>query len=386
MELKNRFFQLPSQSFFLFGPRGTGKSTWLKRLFPKAIYVDFLSPDVYRTFSAKPERLKELIKGNPSEKTIIIDEIQKAPILLDVVHQVLEESKDLQFILTGSSAKKLKKQGVDLLAGRVLLKTLHPFMAAELGQDFQLEKALQYGMLPLVWGAKNPQEALGAYISLYLKEEVQMEGLVRNIGSFSRFLEAISFSQGAVLNTSQVARECQVERKTVEGYLGILEDLMLGFRLSLFRKRSKRYLSQHPKFYYFDAGVFRSTRPKGPLDTPEEIAGATLEGLVAQQLRAFIAYSSLGYELFFWRTKSGVEVDFVIYGADDFTAIEVKNSRTVHPKDLNGLLSFRQDYPQSKLLFLYRGKERLKIKDVFCLPCEEFLKNLVPGQRILPVY
>lgn len=378
MDLKNRFFHPPAESFFLFGPRGTGKSTWLKGHFKDALTVDLLSSENFRVYSAKPERIAELMNGNPRVKTIILDEIQKVPELLDMVHKLIESKKGVRFILTGSSARKLKRSGVDLLAGRALLKTMHPFMAAELGSDFHLASALKFGMLPLVLNSVNPEDVLKTYIALYLKEEVQMEGLVRNIGNFSRFLEAISFSHGSTLNTTQVASDCQVGRKAVEGYVEILEDLLLGFRISVFAKRAKRYLSQHPKFYYFDTGVFNSLRPQGPLDTPEQMAGAALEGLVAQHLRAFSAYSSNQQTLYFWRTKSGVEVDFIFYGGKIFWALEVKNTKAIRPQDLNGLLAFKEDYPEAELFLIYRGTERLKIKGVLCIPCEEFLKNLIP--------
>lgn len=381
MELKGRFFQEPQQSFFLFGPRGTGKSTWLKQHFHHAVYIDLLSPDEYRKFSAKPERLKEVIEAASASRVVIIDEIQRIPELLSVVHQLIENFKNVKFVLTGSSARKLKRTGVDLLAGRALLRTLHPFMAAEIGSAFDLEAALKQGLLPLVWSAQDPNEILKSYTTLYLKEEIQMEGLVRNIGNFARFLESISFSHGTVLNTSHVARDCQIGRKTVEGYVEILEDLLLAFRLKAFTKRAKRHLSLHPKFYYFDSGVFQSIRPRGPLDLPQEIGGSALEGLVAQHLRAWNAYSGDSHPLFFWRTKSGLEVDFIIYGPEFFWAIEVKNSMTIHPKDFNGLLSFQEDYPDAKLFLLYRGKERLKMKKVLCLPCEEFLKDLIPGMK-----
>ncbi|MBW1802646.1 MAG: DUF4143 domain-containing protein, partial [Deltaproteobacteria bacterium] len=273
--------------------------------------------------------------------------------------------------------------GVDLLAGRALIKTMHPFMAAELGGDFKLENALATGTLPLVTSSPDPDQVVKAYASLYLKEEVQMEGLVRNIGAFSRFLEAISFSHGAVLNVSDVSRDCQVERKTVEGYISILEDLLLGFRISVFSKRAKRHLSSHPKFYYFDAGVFRSLRPAGPLDAPQEIEGAALEGLVAQHLRAWNAYRGDVCSLYFWRTKAGNEVDFVFYGRDTFCAIEVKNTSRVHSKMLKGLLAFKEDYPEASLCLLYRGKERLKVKGILCLPVKEFLVNQRPDKPIL---
>ena len=382
MQMIDRLLDPGQNSFFLFGPRGTGKSTWIKKqYYAHAVYIDLLDPEQYRLFTARPERLIEVIEGNPGKRIIIIDEIQKVPQLLDVVHQQIESRGSLKFVLTGSSSRKLKRAGVDLLAGRAELKTMHPFMASELEDHFNLRKALDEGLLPLVYSKDNAAEILKSYGALYIREEVQMEGLVRNIGDFSRFLEAISFSHGSCLNSSEVARDCQVNRKTVEGYISILEDLLLSIRLPVFTKRAKRHMINHPKFYFFDAGVFKSFRPKGPLDYPEEIDGPALEGLILQHLRAFNAYSSNGNDLFFWRTKSGVEVDFIIYGPDDFTAIEVKNSQTIRRKDLKGLRSFKEDYPKAELLLLYRGKDRLKIQDVLCVPCEEFLRGLKPGRK-----
>jgi predicted AAA+ superfamily ATPase len=380
MELISRLFTAPKESYFLFGPRGTGKSTWLRQNYPDAIYIDLLDQEVFRKFLAGPERLGDVISGSSRTKTVILDEIQKVPSLLDEVHRLMESAvgRQVQFILTGSSARKLKRGGTDLLAGRAILKTLHPFMAAELGSKFQFVRSLEFGMLPLVLNSAEPTETLKTYASLYLREEVQTEGLVRNIGNFARFLEAMSFAHASLLNTSQVARECQINRKTVEGFIEVLEDLLLGFRLQVFTKRAQRKLVDHPKFYYMDAGVFRSLRPKGPLDSPEEIVGACLEGLVAQHLRAWIAYSKGATTLYFWRSRAGLEVDFIVYGEDTFLAIEVKRSRVVSSKDVRSLRAFREDYPQAKACLLYGGRERIMINDVLCLPCEEFLTNLVP--------
>jgi len=383
MEFVPRFLQDIGQNHFLFGPRGTGKSTWIENVLGDAVRIDLLDPEVFRAYSARPERLQEIAKAQKPGATIVIDEIQKVPQLLDVVHQLIEKQAGWRFVLTGSSARKLKRSGVDLLAGRAVIKTMHPFMAAELGGGFKLEDALATGTIPLVTSSPNPDQVVRAYASLYLKEEVQMEGLVRNIGAFSRFLESISFSHGAVLNVSDVSRDCQVERKTVEGYISILEDLLLGFRIPVFTKRAKRHLSSHPKFYYFDAGVFRSLRPAGPLDAPQEIEGAALEGLVAQHLRAWNAYGGDVCRLYFWRTKSGNEIDFVFYGRDTFCAIEVKNTARVHGKMLRGLLAFKEDYPEAKVFLLYRGNERLKVKGILCLPVGEFLINLRPTEPLL---
>ena len=380
MELASRFFNPPADHFFLLGPRGTGKTSWTRQRFPDALRLDLLDPETLRSMAARPERLREQVAASPGVKQVVIDEVQKLPELLDVVHWMIEEKGGVQFILTGSSARKLRRGGVNLLGGRAAQRTLHPFMAAEMGSVFRLEEALTTGMLPLVHGAVDPAEILRAYNGLYLREEVQAEGLVRNTGAFSRFLEAISFSQASVLNLANVARECQVNRKSVEGYIEILEDLLLAFRVPVFTRRAKRELAAHPKFFFFDAGVFRANRPTGPLDSPSDIDGAALEGLVAQHLRAWCDYSTGEHRLHFWQTRSKVEVDFVVYGADGLHAVEVKNSQQVRPEDLRGLRSFGEDYPESRRILLYRGKDRLLQNGVLCLPCEEFLKALVPNR------
>lgn len=374
-----RYFIPPADHFFLLGPRGTGK-TWLtQRLFPQALRVDLLEPETLRSLSARPERLRELIGARPEVRQVIIDEVQKLPALLEVVHLLIEAKQGVQFIFTGSSVRKLRRGGVNLLGGPAVQKSLYPFMAAELGPQFNLEEALRLGMLPIVRGGKAPEEILRAYNGLYLREEVQMEGLVRNVGNFSRFLEAISFSQAAVLNLANVARECHVNRKTVEGYLEILEDLLLAFRVPVFTRRAQRELAVHPKFFFFDAGVFRANRPSGPLDAPTAIDGAALESLVAQHLRAWCDYSDGNHQLYYWQTRSKVEVDFVVYGEDGLYALEVKNAAQVRPEDLRGLKNFGEDFPESRRLLIYRGRERFLRDGILCVPCEEFLLQLKPG-------
>lgn len=270
-----------------------------------------------------------------------------------------------------------------MLAGRAILRTMHPFMATELGALFDLERVLRIGMLPVVWDSNIPEEVLRTYAAMYLREEVQAEGLVRNIGLFSRCLEILSFSHGSVLNISNVSRECAVERKSVEGYVAILEDLLLAWRLPVFSRRASRALITHPKFYLFDAGVFQSLRPKGPLDQPGEIAGQALEGLVAQHLRAWVAYQRKDWMLYFWRTRSGVEVDFVVYGQDGIWALEVKNASESYDHDVRSLLAFREDYPQARVALLYRGRERIMRRNILCLPVEEFLRNLRPDGPLI---
>jgi predicted AAA+ superfamily ATPase len=382
MEFVPRFLQAPSSNFFLFGPRGTGKSSWLRRAFPEALRVDFLDEETWRTYQARPEHLAEVVRASPLDATIIVDEVQRVPAVLSTVHLLIEEAPTRRFILTGSSARKLKRSGVNLLGGRAVLRTAHPFVAAELGESFRLDEALQFGLVPLVVGSGAPAEVLRGYVALYLREEVQTEGLVRNLGGFARFLEAVAFSHGGVLNVANVARECQVERKVVEGYLGVLEDLLLAWLVPVFSRQARRVLSSHPKFFLFDAGVYRSLRRTGPLDRPGDVEGPALEGLVAQHLRAWCAYRGGDDTLSFWRTASGNEVDFVVYGPLTFCAIEVKNTTRVRPEDLRGLRAFREDYPTSTQILLYRGTESLDLDGIRCLPCERFLRALRPDTEL----
>jgi predicted AAA+ superfamily ATPase len=382
MEVVPRFFRFPSESAFVFGPRGSGKSTWLRHSLPDALWLNLLQPETYREMSARPERLRQLVEAS-SQRDVVIDEIQRVPELLNVVHDVIESDTSRRFLLTGSSARKLRRGGVDLLAGRALNLTMHPFMAAEV-PSFDLDRALEIGMLPLVVSSSDPMATLHAYATLYLDEEVKLEGWARDIGRFARFLETVTFSHGAVLNVANVAREVQAERNTISAYIDVLEDLLLAFRLPVFTRRAKRETTQQPKFYLFDAGVFRSLRPRGPLDRPSEIGGAALEGLVAQHLRAWMAYSSGDTKLFFWRTRAGVEVDFVVYGDLGFIAIEVQNSQTVRSTDLRPLRAFIADYPEAKALLLYRGKEELMIDGIRCVPVDTFLRGLTPFAKAVP--
>jgi predicted AAA+ superfamily ATPase len=250
-------------------------------------------------------------------------------------------------------------------------------MAAEV-PDFNLEHTLRRGLLPVVVDSTQPADVLEAYVTLYLEEEVRLEGWARNVGDFARFLETVSFSHAAVLNVNNVARECQIERKTAAAYIDVMEDLLLSFRLPVFARRAKRQTSAHPKFYLFDAGIYRALRPSGPLDRAEEIDGCALEGLVAQHLRAWIAYTGRDLELFYWRTRAGVEVDFVVYGRGGFWAVEVKNTATVRGQDLRALRTFRGDYQECLPVLVYRGRERLLIDDIPCVPAVEFLQRLGP--------
>ena len=382
MEVERKFFRFPSGHFFLFGPRGTGKTTWLRQAFPNAAWIDLLSPAHHRRFVARPERLRDVVAGASDAKDVVVDEVQRVSELLAVVHQLIEEPGCPRFVLTGSSSRKLKRTGVDLLAGRATLRLIHPFIAAELASRFDFDAAIAVGLIPLVWDAQDPPDTLDSYVGLYVQQEVQTEGLVRNVGAFHRFLEALSFAHGAPLNISNVARECAVSRKTVEGYVEIVEDLLLAFRVPVFTRRARRRVAAHPKFFFADAGIFRSLRPAGPLDRPEEVRGGALEGLVAQHLRAWIDYSGSASKLYCWRTRAGREVDFVIYGPDEFWALEVKHSRSARHSDLRHLRAFGSDYPAARLRMAYGGDESLDVGGIRCLPFVDLLRGIVPGRPL----
>lgn len=265
-------------------------------------------------------------------------------------------------------------------AGTSQANELHPFMAHELKEEFNLEDALTYGLLPARFDAENPTATLQGLICLYIEKEVFAKDLIRHREQFMRFLQAITFSHGTQLNIANVARECRVKRTTVNDWITLLEDLLICFQLHVFTQNAKQELCAHRKFYFFDAGVYRALQPTST-DNCESI-GPALEGLVAQHLVAWRDYTAEKHELNFWRTRLDKEVDFVLQGPHGFWAIDVKNSSFIRPKDLAGLHAFGKDYPEAKLILLYRGKEKLLKKNVLCLPCEEFLKKLCPEKPL----
>jgi len=368
----------------LLGPRGTGKSTWLIHAFPKAVRLDLLFPNEERMFLAQPERLRAIVEEIPEGGVCIVDEIQRVPGLLPVIHSLIEEKRKLQFILTGSSARKLRREVGNLLGGRALLRYMTPFLASELGDAFTLRKALSVGLIPMIWDSPDPLEKVRNYVGVYLKEEVQAEGLVRQIGDFARFMEIASFSQGNLWNSTQIARESQVKRQTVDNYLLILEDLFLAFTLPVFTRRAQRALVSHSKFYYFDVGVYRSLRPSGPLDLEAEMEGPAYETLVAQHLRAWVQSQKESYQFTYWRTRTGLEVDFVIYGPEGFWAIEVKRGGEPSPQDMRGLQAFRVEFPEASCFLIYGGKHRISYRDFQCIPIEEFLRSVRFDKRLFP--
>ncbi len=361
------------QSYFIFGARGTGKSSWLNLNFKQVNFVNLLEDETFNLLNASPGRLSSFIQD--PKKPVIIDELQKIPHLLDEVHRLIESQK-LKFILTGSSARKLRRQGVNLLAGRALTYHMHPLTCVELGRDFDLKKQLKFGCLPMAVTSFEPKKFLQSYVRTYIKEEVQLEGLTRNIAAFSRFLEAASFSQAAPLNVTKVAAECSVERKVVEDYFSILRDLLLSFELPIFSKKAKRELIAKSKFYFFDSGVFNAIRKRGPLDSDAEINGFAFETLVVQNIRALNDYCDWDYELFYWHTRKHEEIDLVLYGPRGLIAIEIKSSARIRPDDVKGLKIFGEDYPMAKKLLIYGGNERKTIDGIEMIPAEIFFKEI----------
>lgn len=368
----SRMFHYPKDnSFFLLGPRGTGKSFFIRHEFKTGIYINLLEDQVYQSLLANPSRLESLIPKKHRD-WIVIDEIQKIPALLDEVHRLIEEKKH-KFVLTGSSARKLRRSGANLLAGRAFSQRAYPLTAFELKSQFDIFKALKYGLLPKAYLEKNAKNYLASFVTTYLKEEIQQEGLVRNMGAFARFLEAASFSQGQILNHSNVAADCSVERKTVANYFQILDDLLLSHTLPVFAHHSKRELIKHNKFYFFDVGVFRQIRPRGPLDSENEISGAAVETLVLQELLARNEYQEWDYKIYFWHTRDHLQVDFILYGPRGLMAIEVKSGSRWREQDIDALLEYKKDYPKAKLILVYGGDKKDFFKNVQIVPLKDFL-------------
>lgn len=372
----------PKESYFLFGPRGTGKSTWLINQYPKARRIDLLLAEEERRLLSYPERIRREVETMMPGSVLILDEIQRVPRLLPEIHALIEEKRGIQFILTGSSARKLRRSSSDLLGGRAEVMQMGPFIASELGSEFNLSKALRTGMIPLVWCSTDPQDRLKNYLQLYVKEEVQAEGLVRKIGDFSRFLEVASFSCASLWTATDIGREANIKRSTINNYFQILEELFLSFSLPVFSKKAKRRLVSHSKFYFFDVGVYRFLRPQGILDNTAEIEGVALETLVAQHLRSWVFSQNHPHSFCFWRTQTKLEVDFVIYGPKGFWAIEVKRSENLGPDDFRAMKAFQEEYPQATCFFVTYGKRRERVRGFDLIPAETFLRQLVPDGPI----
>ena len=374
--------ELPKgQSAFLWGPRKTGKSTLLRERFPDAVRFDLLDTRLLLEFTRSPWALAErlaALDGPTLTSPVIIDEVQKVPAVLDEVHRLIED-KGLGFVLCGSSARKLKRGHGNLLGGRAWRFGLHPLTYAEI-PDFDLLRALNRGLIPQHYDTKQYRRALAGYVDDYLKEEVFDEGLVRNTPAFSRFFDALSFSHGELLNFSNVARDCGVDSKTVREYFQILVDTLVGTLLEPFsRRRSREVITRAPKFYLFDVGVAghlmgrRVERPAGP-----EL-GRALEHLVLMELLAYRSYREVELPLRFWRTKSGLECDFVL-GREGDVAIEVKGSTRLHPSDLRSIRAYVDEHSPRQAIVVCNERDARRTSDgIWILPWERFLEQLWSG-------
>ena len=340
-----------SKSYFLFGPRQTGKSTFVKSFITrKDLYIDLLPQKNFLNYAKNPGRVREEILAHLKQydnPLCIIDEIQKIPALLDEVHELIE-SKGIRFILTGSSARKLRRGGANLLAGRAYTYHLFPLTFTEIGDQFDLDKALKNGCLPVLWGSReeDSREFLRSYTETYLKEEVAAEGLVRNIGPFAKFVDIAAANDGETVNFNNIARECSVSVKTAQQYYQILEDTFLAFRLSAWTKSERRRLVSHPRFYFFDTGVTNALAHTLTDQLNPKILGRRFEQFVICQLMAFIHYRRLDYQLYYWRTNHGAEVDVLLCtGNRIICALEIKSSQNIAREKLSGLKSFMEDNP-----------------------------------------
>jgi len=378
--LVQRVLQAPDQSFFLLGPRGTGKSTWLRATFQDAHTVDLLSEETYQRLLANPGVFASELRALSPGSWVIIDEIQRLPNLLNEVHRFIEE-RHLRFVLCGSSARKLKQAGVNLLAGRALRRSMHPFLPEELGDLFSLEDALRWGLLPIIWAAGNREETLKAYTQLYLKEEIQTEALVRNLPGFARFLPIAALFHGQTVNTTDIARDAGVARTTVCGYLDILEDTLLCFRVAAFQPKLRVRERKLPKLYWFDPGIVRAMKRSAGAVLPEE-RGALLEGLVAQLLRAYRDYRDLCDDFFYWAPtqSSETEVDFLLAKGHEFVAVEVKSGVNFSENWCRGLRAVAELTGLRHRIVVYPDGPVLRTEDeIDVLPFREFAQRLAQG-------
>ena len=361
-------FLLQKKSHFLFGPRQTGKTSLIRHSLRGVRSYDLLDPSVYLSLSQDPGRIAQEI--NPRDKIVVVDEIQPLPVLLNEVHRLIEE-RGIRFLLTGSSARKLRRGGVNLLGGRARTKYMHPLTYRELGNQFNLFKAIERGLLPSIYLSDDPHADLEAYTGSYLQQEIVAEGVTRNVPAFSRFLKVAALCNGTVVNFTNVSNDAQVPRTTVYEYFEILKDTLLLYELPSWRKSKKRKPLTSSKYYFFDVGVVaalqgRQFRP----GTPE--FGEAFETVLMHELVSYRDYIS-GESLSYWRSTSGFEVDFIL---GDHTAVEVKAKENVSAHDLKSLRALAEEKKLKRYLCVSLGPRRRNLENVTILPLREFLEAL----------
>ena len=373
-DIENRL----DEAMFLFGGRQTGKSTLLKERFPKAVYIDLLKSDVRNRFKQHSEEFRESLLRYPPETLVIVDEIQKVPDLLDEVHWLMVE-KGLWFILSGSSARKIKKSGANNLGGRAIPETLFPLVSAEI-PDFDLERAVQNGMIPRHYMVANARNRMRAYIDLYLKEEIIEEALVQNVDEFVRFMEVAAIMDGEILNYENVASDCEVSANTVKASYKILVDTLLGFEVPAYRKVIKRKLYKSPRFYYFDVGIANHLTKRYHLAPKTPEYGHAFEHLIMQEIVAYLGYTNSDEELTYWHTYENLEVDAVI--GDARVAIEIKSKEHIDHDDKKGVTEFAKEHPDTKQIIVSRDRISRRSGDVDLYYVTDFFKALWAGEII----
>lgn len=370
-----RRLRLPDSTLLLLGPRQTGKTTLLKKRFPDALRIDLLQTDQFMKYHQRPSLLRDELRALPHNRLVVIDEIQKVPILLDEVHYLMQEEQR-RFILCGSSARKLKRGAVNLLGGRALRFDMLGLSAMEIGESFSLNKMLNSGPLPSHYTSNNPSPFIRAYTDTYLKEEVLSEGLVRNLPVFGDFLRMAAIGDTEVTNLSNIARECGLAATTVREHYSILEDTLLGAFVPSFTLRPKRRTVQAPKFYFRDVGVVNHLARRGPIEPGSELFGKAFENWIFHELSVHSRYSERWYEISYWRLSSGIEVDFILGMGE--TAIEVKGKSVITGQDGKGLREFAKDHPQvrQRIIVSLVDQERLTKDGIRIMPYTDFLKKL----------
>lgn len=371
----SRFLSIPElqdDSVFLWGARQTGKSTLLKAIYPEAHYYDLLLPDVYSRLQRKPELLIQELDHLDHNQLVIIDEVQMLPKLLDAVHWLIV-NRDIRFLLCGSSARKLKRLGANMLGGRAVKRQLFPLVSQEI-PDFDLIKAVNHGMLPRHYLTANPWNRLEGYIGNYLQQEIEAEALSRNLNTFIRFLEVAALTNGEMVNYNNVATDCGVSANTVKAYFEILQETLIGYMLPAFTKVQKRRLIKAPKFYFFDVGIVNYLCNRQKMEPGSADFGHAFEHLIIQEIIAYISYTHRRKKLSYWRTTSGFEVD-LIYG-DAEVAIEIKSSQEIQPKHIKGLKAFKEEYPNARTIIISLDVAYRKMNDVEIWPVDQFLKAL----------
>ena len=367
-----------SESLFLWGARQTGKSTLLKQLFPDSLWFDLLQSDVFERLSKQPSQLREVVLAIQSEKPIVIDEIQTIPALLNEVHWLIENNHN-RFILSGSSPRKILRTQANLLGGRALRYELYPLVSTEI-PDFDLIRALNNGLLPRHYLSNNSQKLISGYIGSYLRDEIMAEAKIRNVSSFSGFLESAAFSNGEMVNYSNIASECGISATTVREYFQILIDTLTGRFVPSFQKKPKRRVILAPKFYYFDVGIANYLLKRGQIEPGSEAFGKAFEHFIYQEIYAHSHYSGMDYPVYYWRTASQIEIDFVL--GDHEVAVEVKATDNANPRHLKGLKSFAEEYAIKKSILVSNDPLPRKIGDVLILPWKDFLQQLWAGAII----